>query len=66
MRHYLVIRSYDIDEFHFKVEKAMNDGWTLQGGVSVTVRNDNFNDLLFAQALSQCKPSQYVALGDPH
>lgn len=50
---YNVIRGYDLNAFVEEVNLAINHGWTLQGGISVTLDDEI---LVYCQAVIKTSP----------
>lgn len=48
---YLVLTGWKLTEFEQRIELYLNDGWKLQGGVSVTT--SLANEITYAQALTK-------------
>lgn len=49
---YKVLDSGDVDSLSVLVNKALRDGWELQGGVSVSLtETHNYSYVIFAQAI---------------
>ncbi len=38
---YVVVRKSNLNEFEIEVNKLLNDGWKLQGNISIILNNDN-------------------------
>ena len=47
---YIVVKHHKISEFEASVTAYLQDGWKLQGGVSMTV-NSNTGEGFYAQAM---------------
>ena len=47
---YKVVKEWDLDMFEGVVQQLIDEGWTLQGGVSIAV-NGQSNNAYYVQAL---------------
>lgn len=47
---YMIVKEYKQNVFEVKVQDLIDNGWKLQGGVSIAV-NGTYNETYFAQAL---------------